>query len=81
MQMQTCSNVPSYFSEKCGRCQFACLKDGQPRAEPAPRGSVSIPGFAAVASGAAAAVAGYPSLSTGLTVVGAAVIVAKILKK
>ncbi|OWW20577.1 hypothetical protein [Noviherbaspirillum denitrificans] len=81
--MQSCYENPSYFSEKCSRCQFSCLKGGAGgvQADSTSRGSISIPGFAAVATGAAAAVAGYPTVSSGLTVVGAAIIVAKILRK
>jgi len=75
--IHTCTDNPSYFSDKCNRCRFACLKDDGDRS----RSSLSIPGIIAVAAGAAASVAGYPVPAAGLTIAGAIAVVARIINK
>jgi hypothetical protein len=83
LSFQNCNDVPSYFSEKCSECSFACLKGSKDRPnadlESSP-GTLSLPGFAAVIAGGAASVAGYPEASAVLAVAGAAAIVIKIIK-
>lgn len=81
---QSCTDDPSYFSEKCSQCRFACLKDSDARPESdsgAPRSTLSIPGVAALVAGAAASIAGYSEVSAGLTVMGAAAIIIRIVRK
>lgn len=84
VSFQGCTDSPSYFSEKCSQCRFACLKDSDVHPEnhsSAPHSSLSIPGIAAVAAGAAASVAGYSEVSAALTVMGAAAIIIRIVRK
>lgn len=89
IEMQTasfrsCTENPSYFSEKCSQCRFTCLKDSDEHPESdsgAPRSSLSIPGVAALVAGAAASIAGYSEVSAGLTVMGAAAIIIRIVRK
>lgn len=80
----SCTDTPSYFSEKCGQCRFACLKDNSDPEETGsgePRSSLSMPGMVAIIAGAAASVAGYSVISAGLTVMGAAAIITRIIRK
>jgi hypothetical protein len=83
VSFQSCTDTPSYFSEKCSQCRFSCLKDSDHAHSDAgaPRSSLSIPGIAAVAMGAAASVAGYSEISAALTVMGAAAIIIRIVRK
>lgn len=84
LSFQGCTDTPSYFSEKCSECSFACLKSGDNQlhdVDEVSRGSLSIPGIAAVAAGAVASIAGYSDVSAALTVLGAASIVIRIARK
>jgi hypothetical protein len=84
VSFRSCTDNPSYFSEKCSQCGFACIKGERNQAQTddiAPRSSLSIPGIAAVAVGAAASLAGYAELSAALTVMGAAAIIIRIVRK
>ncbi|WP_420472633.1 hypothetical protein [Noviherbaspirillum sp. ST9] len=84
LSFQGCTDTPSYFSEKCSECSFACLKGGSKQMHDdadTTRGTLSIPGIAAVAAGAVASIAGYSDVSAALTVMGAASIVIRIVRK
>ena len=84
VSFQSCTDNPSYFSEKCSQCRFACLKGSSeqaPATTSASRSSLSIPGLAAVIMGAVTSVAGYSVISAGLSVLGAAAIISRIIRK
>jgi hypothetical protein len=82
---QGCTESPSFFSEKCSRCRFACLNaPGQSYMDfdgSKSRRGLSLPGAGAVIAGAAVSFAGYPAASAGLTILGAVAIIANFVRE
>jgi hypothetical protein len=83
--LHSCTEPASYFSEKCRQCRFSCMDDvtGQLRSDdstPTDGTRLSMLGSSAVIAGAAASFSGYPAMAAGLTVVGAVVIFAKLVR-
>lgn len=83
---QPCTENPSYFSEKCRQCRFTCLADApvQTRKEPdrsSNRGRISLLGSGAVVIGAVASLADYSAAAPALTVVGAVLVLAHLVRE
>ncbi|HEY0848252.1 MAG TPA: hypothetical protein VGE12_22985 [Noviherbaspirillum sp.] len=75
----------SYFSEKCRQCRFACLANSTPeqQKDQAPAGksqTLSVLGSGAVIVGAAASLADYSTVAPELTIFGAIVVFANLVR-
>lgn len=73
---QPCNEAPSYFSEKCRQCRFACLAQATTPSRKEPernsnRRLIGVLGSSAVIVGTVASLADYSSVAPALTAVGA----------